>query len=153
MFKTGIHNLKQIANKKLEGFWGRKKFIAADLFEEINLSGLSDKEKLEEMVMKRFSMANGSYRRTHGYRFEEFDADALRQIKKFFSPDDLLRIHDVAVSDGRTACDFFQKIKRSFKKISNLSTSLHSLSKYPPCLFTLFTLLLTLFLKFLEIDK
>lgn len=122
MLKFGIYNLKQLSNQNLDGFWGKKKYIAVDLFAETSLSGLFNKQLLEEAIMRRFTLANGSYRRTHGYRFEEFDADTLRQIKKFFSPDDLLRIHDVAVSDGRTACDFFQKIKRTFKKISYHAT-------------------------------
>ena len=117
MFKTGIYNLNQLANQKLDGFFGKRKFIAIDLYEEVGLSGLPNKERLKEAIMRRFALANGTFRRTHDARFEDFDGDAIRQIKKFFSKDDLLRIHDVAVSDGRTACEFFNKLKRDFKKM------------------------------------
>lgn len=114
--------MNQLANQDLKGFWGRKKFIAIDLYQELGACGLPNKERLEEAIMRRFALANGTFRRTHDARFEDFDGDAIRQIKKFFSEDELLRVHDVAVSDGRTACQFFKKLKRNFKKISYHAT-------------------------------
>lgn len=118
--------MNQLANQDLKGFWGRKKFIAIDLYQELGACGLPNKEKLEEAILRRFALANGTYRRTYDARFEEFDADAVRQAKKFLKPNELLRVHDVAVSDGRTACDFFEKLKRHFSKIHYHATDLYT---------------------------
>jgi hypothetical protein len=55
------------------------------------------------------------YKRTAANRFETFDDEALKIIGLNFTNDASLNVSDVAVSDGRTALDFFEKLDKRFR--------------------------------------
>jgi len=110
MFKTGIYQRDRLTLKAITGFLGRRKFIAITLYPHVASSDLPERDRLLEHILCRFPAANGTYKRTQSHRFDEFDAHVIRLLRERLEPNTQYKVHDMAVSDGRTAVDFFQKI-------------------------------------------
>ena len=89
-----------------------KKKISITLYNELVKENYSS--DLAEKILLNFTDARGAFKRTYSNRFEEFDTLALEIIKEHFSSDKLLNVHDTAISDGRTACNFFLKLKQHY---------------------------------------
>ncbi len=121
MLKFGIYNKKQLRKKDLGNFWNKRKFIAIDLYPELKNIDKSQALKWEEIILKKFSLSNGVYKRTSLNRFPEFNQKIINFLNKNFPKNKKLKIHDTAVSDGRTAVDFFHQL---------LKNSLHSFQYY-----------------------
>lgn len=130
MLKTGIYKIDQLKDpKNLKTIFGRDKKISITLYHEVvNHPELKD---LAENILLNFTDERGAFKRTYSNRFEDFDQQAIQEIKKFFSPDEHLIIHDAAVSDGRTAYDFFQKLESLFPQLTYYA------SDYDPHIFVL----------------
>ncbi len=79
----------------------------------------------------RFSDERGAYKRTYSNRFAEFDSVAISYLNKMQDNLVELSVHDVGVSDGRTALDFFNKIALNFSSIRYFA------SDYNPYLYVL----------------
>lgn len=109
MIKLGIHSQAQLKPENLYGFFGKRKFVALDLYD--GYQGTPEEvAKFQEYAIGRLAVSNGSFKKTHTARFNDFDAQAFRSIQEFFSPDSTLNIHDMAVSDGRTSVPFFEAL-------------------------------------------
>jgi chemotaxis methyl-accepting protein methylase len=110
MLKTGIYQRDQLSVAALQGWFGRRKFVAVTLYEQIAAATDPDRERLLEHMLARFPAANGTYKRTQSHRFEEFDARVIQELLRRFNPSFGYTIHDIGVSDGRTAVDFFGRL-------------------------------------------
>ncbi len=121
MLKFGITNLYQMHNRKFKTFLKRKRGnISITLYDKIHT--FSDADIIAERILLLFSDERGAYPK----RFEEFDAQIIHELCKFPAPQ---TFHDVGISDGRTAVDFFEKIARAFPDIQYVA------SDYNPSVF------------------
>ena len=103
MLKFGITNLDQMRNRKFKTFLKRKRGnISITLYDKIHT--FSDADTIAERILLLFSDERGAYKRTYQKRFGEFDAQVIHELSKFSPPQ---TFHDVGISDGRTALDFF----------------------------------------------
>jgi len=85
------------------------------LYESLN--GLPDETRLEleEKILFRFATSTRISKRTHADRFPEFDNLAINYIGEMAKHRDQVSIHDVAVSNGHTAVEFYCKVKRAIR--------------------------------------
>lgn len=132
MLKFGITDLIQIKNKKqLKTFLNKDKKISITLYE--NIKSFPEADELAEHTLFLFSDERGAYKRTYQKRFEVFDTQVLDLLKEVFVNSDSLYFHDVGVSDGRTALDFFEKLSQEFSQIhyfaSDYNPSVYILEK------------------------
>lgn len=114
MLKPGIHRLDQLRLEHLTSWWGRRKLIAIDLYPQIAAANLPDRDELQQHALLRFALANGTFKRTYGGRFRDFDREAIAIALDAFPPPCALRVHDMAVSDGRTSVDFFEALAERY---------------------------------------
>jgi hypothetical protein len=125
MIKTGIHHISQLAGSaRLKSLFGRNRVISVTLYDQI--LDLPNADALAERTLDYFSDERGVYKRTYANRFEQFDSQLLRLLTEQFNPQDPLVLADVSVSDGRTACDLFERLAPHFPKIA------HYASDYSP---------------------
>ncbi len=127
MLKFGVTNITQ----KNKTFLNRDKKISITLYEGIN--NLPNADELAERILLSFSDERGAYKRTYQKRFETFDTQIIKILKKLFSSSQSLSLNDVGVSDGRTALDFYEKIATTFSHIhyfaSDYNPSVYLLEK------------------------
>lgn len=109
MFKTGIYDLSQCDGDKLYSPLSKRKHIALDLYDRFDGSA-ADVLKFQEHVIGRVATANGSFKKTHINRFEEFDKQTRKAIQEYLPKEGGLKVHDIAVSDGRTTVPFFEML-------------------------------------------
>ena len=116
MFKFGIYSLDQLRKRKsFKTFFGGSKNVSITLYDKlIN----PEDEKIAEYILNGFADDRGAYKRTYSKRFEAFDKKVIELIGSYFSKRNPLFVHDVAVSDGRTSCDFFEKLADIFPKVN-----------------------------------
>ncbi len=117
MFKTGIYSLNQLKEEDIANFSKKNKSVAIDLYSKIKESKIENKDKLEEMILERFAFSNGTYKRTHSKRFASFNKKIIDILKENLQLKESYKIHDIAISDGRTSYDFFKIIKDNFNNI------------------------------------
>ena len=116
MLKFGIHSKNQIKKQeKFTSLLGQDKKISITLYDQIIEE--SNADELAERILLLFADERGAYKRTYQKRFEDFDKVVLTCLKKNFKNGASLTFHDVAVSDGRTALDFFEKMSQEFTNI------------------------------------
>lgn len=116
MIKTGIHNVFQLRKgDNFRGLFGGQRKISVTLYDQILDEPNAD--ELAERILLLFADERGAYKRTYAKRFEAFDNDVLQLMQKYLAHLEHLVVRDVAVSDGRTACDFFEKLLPSFPHI------------------------------------
>lgn len=113
MLKTGIFSLSQIQdNIDFKSIFGMDKRVSITLYDRILLHPKAD--QLAERILLMFTDERGTYKRTYANRFEQFDLEVISVLKKYYNQEDALQVQDVAVSDGRTAADFFTKVSNIF---------------------------------------
>jgi chemotaxis methyl-accepting protein methylase len=110
MLKTGIYCQDHLSIDTIRSFWGKRKYVAITLYPKVAASEGPDRDRLLEHILCRFATANGSYKRTQSHRFEVFDNQVVQVLQDQQSTEGGWRVHDMAVSDGRTAVDFFMKL-------------------------------------------
>ena len=116
MLKFGVYNLAQLrAMKSAKTFLGGSRSISITLYDQLKNP---EDEKIAEYILNGFSDDRGAYKRTYSKRFEDFDKKIVALVGAHFSKDKPLFMHDVAVSDGRTSCDFFEKLADIFPKLN-----------------------------------
>jgi len=103
MLKLGIHSESQLPGGSLTTWLGGRKYIAADLYP----AALERNETVAEALLRLLVLANGTRKFTSRARFPEFDRRAAAEIAKVGERQPIT-IHEVAVSDGRTAVEFYQ---------------------------------------------
>lgn len=125
MFKTGIYDISQLTGSpRLKSLLGRNRVISVVLYDQI--LDLPNADALAESTLDCFSDERGVYKRTYAHRFEEFDSQLLQLLTEQFNVQEPLILADVAVSDGRTACDLFERLAPTFPRIA------HYASDYSP---------------------
>jgi len=129
MIKTGLYKLQHLKKSDKTPFLKKMKNISITLYGQI--LNQSDSDDLAERILLLFSDERGAYKRTYQKRFEVFDAQSINILKKIFTKSEPLSFHDVSVSDGRTALDFFGKITTEFPHIHYLA------SDYNPFIYVL----------------
>lgn len=103
MLKTGIYTPDQTSSFLKQP----RAFIALDLYDQF--SGTPDQEMLfQEQAIGRVAVANGSFKKTHLNRFDEFDNICRDIIMRHVPLQHHVSVHDMAVSDGRTSVPFFE---------------------------------------------
>lgn len=175
MFKTGIYTIDQARNPKhWTNLLGDERKISVALYEDLVKE--SGGEEIAEKILLLVTDERGAYKRTYQKRFEVFDDLVKKHLQEKYEADENLSIHDLGVSDGRTAFDFFTSLASHFPNLSyfasdydpwvyviksnNLTLTLSSADKvleiaYPPFVLNTnrlekyypFNMLLTLYLK------
>jgi len=113
MFKTGVYCIEQTHNpNNLKTLFGNDKKISITLYNQ--LAHDVNKNAIAEKILLNFTDERGAFKRTYSNRFEEFDGRVLEEIQNHFSPESQVIFHDAAISDGRTAFDFFKQISPHF---------------------------------------
>ena len=121
MIKTGIYDISQLAGSpRLKSLFGRDRVISVTLYDQI--LDLPNADALSERTLLYFSDERGVYKRTYAHRFEQFDSQLLLLMAEEFNPQDPLILADVAVSDGRTACDLFERLAPHFPRIAHYAS-------------------------------
>jgi hypothetical protein len=115
MFKTGIYKRSQLPRAGETLFRRELKNLSITLYDQ--LAGLPGGDEQAERVLQLFADERGSYKRTYGRRFEEFDQQVLARMETKFSPAGPLRVEDVGVSDGRTSCELFRKLVARYPQL------------------------------------
>ena len=106
MWMRGITSFQDLCKRgNPKNVFGDRKKVSIELYEEALKSKVQ--KKVGEEILLEFAVCNGVYKRTYENRFKDFDAKVLSFVKKIKAP---LKVHDMAVSDGRTACDFFNQL-------------------------------------------
>ncbi len=110
MFQKGIFNISQLILKIDKKEELKNQAVSIYLYKEAGAIKKEKAARAQELILENFSFADGSYKKTHQERFENFDKKVLAYLKNNFSAEKICRVHDLAVSDGRTALDFFNKL-------------------------------------------
>jgi hypothetical protein len=130
LYKFGIYNKVQLKDlRKLKTALGDYRKISITLYDQI--INEPNAEALAECILLEATDDRGAYKRTYEKRFESFDAAILNHINQQIDGKNLVLVHDLAVSDGRTAVDFFEKLSKKFPKIS------YTASDYSPNVFVI----------------
>ena len=129
MIKIGVTNARDILLKSKTPFRKELKNATITLYDQIARE--SNVDELAERLLLTFSDERGAYKRTYAKRFEDFDSHIVSILKDHFDKATVLSFHDVAVSDGRTAVDFFEKLLTYYPNIT------YTASDYNPNVFIL----------------
>jgi hypothetical protein len=111
MFKRGVCTVQELiaAESRLRGKRFRKNCYIG-LYEEALAIGGPRVDSTQEAILKAFAIANAVFKRTEKQRFSAFDATTVQMLREVLALKERCTIHDMAVSDGRTACEFFDKL-------------------------------------------
>jgi hypothetical protein len=117
MIKKGIYEILQLGNPhNFKDFFGGEKRLSITLYDQIINHPHAD--ELAERILLLFADERGAYKRTYAKRFEAFDHEVLKLLDQRLESQKNIFIQDVAVSDGRTASDFFEKLIHYYPNIS-----------------------------------
>jgi hypothetical protein len=117
MLERGICNLQDLmrAVGSMKGSLNHlRRPCYVGLYEEVLASAVHNVDLLLEAVLEGFCTFNGVFKRTNSARFGHFDKQIVSFMGSVPSVGERYLIHDLAVSDGRTACDFFFKLSSVF---------------------------------------
>lgn len=114
MYQLGISNISQLTFILDKGGNKKNQPVAIDLYTRINEIDPQKQEQSEEIILENFSFSDGSYKKTHSNRFNDFDEKIINRLEDVFDNNKKLLVHDLAVSDGRTSFDFFSKLQKTF---------------------------------------
>jgi chemotaxis methyl-accepting protein methylase len=111
-----------------------RRFCNIELYEALARRGDPGDEALQAAVLDLFPIANGAFKRTSRQRFGGFDQQVVDCLSDMFHDAEQLTVHDMAVSDGRTACDFYRTLATRFGPTldfvaSDLCTRITALSR------------------------
>ena len=122
MIKTGIYTIEGLIHEKKTDFFGKTKNISISLYTDLTQSDLPDKEKLQDLVLYNAKLIR-FYKLTYGNRFEEFDILVNEVIERHYKNEKyFLKIHDAAVSDGRTSVEWYDALEKQ-KLLFSLTAS------------------------------
>jgi hypothetical protein len=114
MFKLGISRKEQLTPGKLNGYINSRKFIALDLYDDLDDLPQANRDSIQERILSRFSVQSGILKYTHARRFDDFDNLSLCAITANFTAYQDILVHDVGVSDGRTSCGLYEQLNRLY---------------------------------------
>lgn len=105
MLKTGITTLEKACDPAAQrGFFGGTRKISITLYPEVCRT--PNAEDRAEKILEQFMDSRRVFKRTYTQRFPDFDDRVIAIIRDHMQGPDL-NLHDIAVSDGRTAVDFY----------------------------------------------
>jgi hypothetical protein len=110
VFKLGISRKDQLEPRHLEGPVNGRKWIALDLYDALGDLSEAEIDRIQERMLRWFRADNGVLKRTCARRFDHFDELSLSAITASFSSGQMVRVHDIGVSDGRTSCAFYDAL-------------------------------------------
>jgi hypothetical protein len=110
MFKLGIFKNEQLTPDHLEGLVNSRKFIALDLYNSLDGLPAAEIDKIQERMLRWFRVYNGVLKCTYARRFDDFDRLCGSAISAHFPTSQVIRVHDIGVSDGRTSCDLYDHL-------------------------------------------
>jgi SAM-dependent methyltransferase len=110
MFKLGIFKKEQLKPENRSGFINKRKFIALDLYNCLDGLPQAEIDNIQEAMLRGFCLRNGVSKHTHSRRFDEFDRLSFAAIDAHFPAGPNLRVHDIAVSDGRTCSGLYNHL-------------------------------------------
>jgi CheR methyltransferase, SAM binding domain len=114
MFKLGISRKKQLRRGHLDGLVNGRKYIALDLYDSLDDFSEAEIDKIQERILRWFRTDNGVQKRTYVRRFDHFDQLSLSAIAASFSGGQVVRVHDIGASDGRSSCGFYDALNCLF---------------------------------------
>jgi hypothetical protein len=113
MFITGIYKPSQLATSRRSNVLGKKRRVSIELLAADTTQ--CDDAELRELVMLEFTDDRGAYKRTYRSRHRAFDQIALDVLASEMSgTQGGLTVHDVAVSSGLGAVEFFHDLDARF---------------------------------------
>jgi hypothetical protein len=107
----GTYSLKQLARSRsslMSRYLRRTCYVG--LYEDAGAIQGPLGRKWEEDILSGFAVAGGVFKRTSTKRMAQFDDATITATKSLGCLRKPLIVHDMAVSDGRTACDFFLRL-------------------------------------------
>jgi hypothetical protein len=121
MLKTGIYTIDQACDpSRQKTILGGHKKISVTLYPAV--AELQNGDDIAEQILFHFSDERGAFKRTYAKRFPDFDPAVIDVLKHHFSKTETLKIHDVAVSDGRTAADLFDVVSAEFQDVEYIAS-------------------------------
>jgi hypothetical protein len=116
MLQRGICNMQDLIREvgSLSSGHHLRRPCYIGLYEQVLASASHPIDPLLEAILERFIISNGVFKRTSKARFGNFDQYIMGSLDSIPSLDERYVIHDLAVSDGRTACDFFSALASAF---------------------------------------
>ncbi|MDX1631767.1 MAG: hypothetical protein R3234_07890, partial [Thermoanaerobaculia bacterium] len=84
--------------------------MALSLYREIEELPPDERNWLQERLLSTLSPENATLKRTYKNRFGTFDDQVLATLEEEKPPPGPYEIHDMAVSDGRTAVEFYRRL-------------------------------------------
>ncbi|HTX86738.1 MAG TPA: class I SAM-dependent methyltransferase [Candidatus Nanoarchaeia archaeon] len=113
MYQSGIYNISQLsADLKTIPFIATKP-VAIDLYAQTRQLNPEQRQAAEERILN-FAFSDGSYKKTHSRRFDDFDDQVIAYLQKNLDRGKKYKFHDLAVSDGRTSRDFYLQLEKIF---------------------------------------
>src|SRR5258707_4088409 len=109
MLKFGIYDVRQLSRRRISSFFGSKQSISIELYDRLAQINQRDREFISGEILRKFS-TGFAFKRTYHGRFEAFDDAVLALAAQHLAPGRDYRVHDIGVSDGRTACDFYRAL-------------------------------------------
>lgn len=121
MLKLGVYSIDQLRSGKVRSLLGRRKRVAIQLLNEIDAE--QEYDSLFDIVVRDLTDDRGAFKRTSSARFTEFDQKAAELLHQSFpNSSSQVAIHDVAVSNARTAVDFYHVVTKEIADIDYLAT-------------------------------
>lgn len=115
MIQSGIHNIKQLSRKNLDGFWPRRQSIALDLYAHLEELEPQKRDYVGAKILARFTTGDGIFKYTFSNRFDDFDKKCFPFIKEHCAANAPLHVHDIGVSDGRSTMPFFLGLQEYYE--------------------------------------
>ncbi|MDO9000951.1 MAG: hypothetical protein Q7W45_14375 [Bacteroidota bacterium] len=119
MLRTGIFKISQLKNKQLKDLFGKEKNISIKLYHDIKTDSSivnTIYNKYSEIILNRFNTKSNAIKRTYRNRFNAFDVNCIKKIEE--ASFENVKIHDLAISDGRASCFFLENAINSFQKLN-----------------------------------
>ena len=115
MIRSGIYKLDQLRGANTLDIFGKEKNISIKIYNDL-LQTRDEKqyEELSELILNRFNTHSNAIKRTYRNRFNAFDLNCISNIKE--ANFEKVKIHDLAISDGRASCFFLENVINSFKE-------------------------------------
>jgi hypothetical protein len=84
------------------------------LYEDAIAARPQTSDNVQEAILFSFAVSNGSFKRTSRNRFGVFDEATIEILRAMVFARDHFVVHDLAVSDARTASEFFARLAVEF---------------------------------------
>jgi hypothetical protein len=96
-----------------DGYFKRPCYIG--LYEDAIAARAQISDDVQEAILFSFAVSNGSFKRTSRNRFGAFDEATIDVLREVMFGRHHFVVHDLAVSDARTASDLFSRLSVEFK--------------------------------------